>query len=269
MKIWYQMGGTYRYEDFYNEFGQRVEERCRQVVRPDTEVYVIGLPKMEPKLAQYKFIEYYHKNQILNNMYRAKKEGFDAFVIAFPMDGGLAEGREILDIPVVGIFQSACLMAAMMGYRFTAITGSEYLCERYRQMAEQYGFGSRYLSNNYWFPAPREEAYHSYDKTEAFKEKFIPAARRAIADGASVLLPFSNGVLSMAYASGLTKTGVDGVPVLDAVSIALKQAEMLVDLKPFGIHASRKPQVYGHPDDEILKRTLETYGSHFYIDREG
>ena len=56
MKIWYQMGGTYRYEYFYNEFGQRVEERCLHVVRPDTDVYVIGLPKMEPKLAQYKFI---------------------------------------------------------------------------------------------------------------------------------------------------------------------------------------------------------------------
>lgn len=266
MKIWYQMGGTYRYGEFYEEFAQRLEARIKEIVRPDTEVYVTGLPKMEDSLAQYKFIEFYHKNQIINHMYRAQKEGFDAFVIAFPMDAGLDEGREILDMPVVGIFQSTVMAAAMLGYRFTAVTMSEYLCERYRQMAAHYGLGDRWLPNNYWMNSSREAAYHGYNKLEAFKEGFIPVARQAIRDGASVLIPLSNGVLSQAYASGLTKSGVDGVPVLDGVAIALKTAEALVDLKKLGVTASRKLQVYGHPSQELLEQTLDTYRDTFKIE---
>ena len=266
MKIWYQMGGTYRYGEFYEEFAKRLEARVQEIVRPDTQVYITGLPKMQDELARYKFIEYYHKNQIINNMYRAKKEGYDAFVIAFPMDAGLDEGRELLDIPVVGIFQSSVLAAAMLGYRFTAVTMSEYLCERYRQMADHYGLGNRWLPGNYWMQSSREAAYHGYDQLESFRESFTNVARQAIHDGASAIIPLSNGVLSQAYASGLTKTGVDGVPVLDCVAIALKTAESLVDLKKLGVAASRKLQVYGHPDQELLEKTLNTYRDTFKIE---
>lgn len=266
MRIWYQMGGTYRYGEFYEDFAKRLEARVAEIVRPDTQVYITGLPHMQDELAQYKFIEHYHKNQIINNVFRAKKEGYDAFVIAFPMDAGLDEARELLDMPVVGIFQSTALAAAMLGYRFTTVTMSEYLCERYRQMAVRYGLGERWLPNNYWLPSSREAAYHGYDKLEAFREGFIPVARRAIADGASALIPLSNGVLSLAYASGLTKSGIDGVPVLDGVAIALKTAEALVDLQKLGVTASRKLQVYGHPSDALIEQTIETYREGFRID---
>ena len=266
MKIWYQMGGTYRYGDFYEDFAKRLEARVQEIVRPDTEVYITGLPKMQDELAQYKFIEYYHKNQIINNMYRAKREGYDAFVIAFPMDAGLDEGRELLDMPVVGIFQSTVMMAAMLGYRFTAVTMSDYLCERYRQMAAHYGLGGRWLPGNYWMDSSREAAYHGYDQLDSFKKNFTEVARQAIHDGASAIIPLSNGVLSQAYASGLTKSGIDGVPVLDCVAIALKTAEALVDLKKLGVTASRKLQVYGKVSDELAAKTLKTYEDTFKIE---
>lgn len=259
MKIWYQMGGTYRYGEFYADFAARLENRVSEIVRPDTEVYITGLPKMDSTLAQSKFTEYYHNNQIINNAMRAEKEGFDAFVIAFPMDGALNECREILDIPVVGIFQTACHMATTLGYRFTTITGNDFLCEKYRQQAERYGFGERYLPNNYWFEMGREEQYHNYDKLEDFRNRFIPTARRAIADGASALIPLSNGVLSLAYASGLTKEGVDGVPVLDGVACVLKAAEGMVDLKKMGVSVSRKKQVNTRIDEETRQRIIDLY----------
>ncbi len=260
MKIWYQMGGNYRYGAFYEDFGKRLEARVSEIVRPDTEVYITGLPKIDPVLAESRFCEYYHNNQIINNAFRAEKEGYDAFVIAFPMDGALKECREILDIPVVGIFQTACLTASMLGYRFTAVTGSSWLSERYRQMADGYGFGSRYLSNNYIIDmGGRDGQYHSYNKTDIFREKFTEAGRRAIEDGASVLIPLSNGVLSLAYASGMTKTGLDGVPVLDSVACVLKAAEAMVDLKKMGVYASRRAGVYHHLDKEVRQRVIDLY----------
>jgi len=259
MKIWYQMGGTYRYGEFYADFAARLEKRMAEIVRPDTEVYITGLPKMDSMLAQSRFCEYYHNNQVINNALRAEKEGFDAFVMACPMDCALKEIREILDIPVVGIFQNACMTAMTLGYRFTTVTGNDFLCERYRQMAYGYGCGERYLPNNYWIDLDRDGQYHSYNATDAFRAQFIPVARRAIADGASVILPFSNGVLSLAYASGLTKEGIDGVPVLDSVAAAVKAAEGFVDLKKMGVQFSRKKQVNTPIDKETRDRIISVY----------
>ena len=253
------MGGTYRYGTFYEDFAARLEKRMAEIIRPDTEIYVTGLPKMASIMAQSRFCEYYHNNQILNNALRAEKEGFDAFVMACPMDNVLKELREILDIPVVGIFQNACMTAMTLGYRFTAITGLDYLSERYRQMADSYGCGDRYLPNNYCIKMTRDEQYHSYDQIQEFRKNFIETARRAIDDGASVLLPFSNGVLSLAYASGLTKEGVDGVPVLDSVACAIKVAEGFADLKELGVHASRKIQVNTRISPEARDQIISIY----------
>ena len=260
MKIWYQMGGTYRYGRFYADFGKRLEARVSEIVRPDTEVFITGLPKMDPILAESRFCEFYHNNQIINNAMQAEREGYDAFVIAFPMDGALKECREILKIPVVGIFQTACLTASMLGYRFTCVTGSAHLSERYRQMADAYGFGSRYLPNNYVFEmGGREGQYHDYDKAEYFREGFTAVGRKAIEDGASVLIPFSNGVLSQAYACGLTKSGIDGVPVLDSVACVLKAAEAMVDLQRMGVQVSRKTGVYRYINPEERQRIIDVY----------
>lgn len=260
MKIWYQMGGTYRYGEFYADFAARLEKRVSEIVRADTAVYITGLPKMDDILAESRFCEFYHNNQIINNALRAEKEGYDAFVIAFPMDGALKEVREILNIPVIGIFQTACLTASMLGYRFTCVTGSDHLSERYRQMADSYGFGDRYLPNNYVIDfGGRQGQYHNYDKGDSFKETFTELGRQAIRDGASVLIPLSNGVLSQAYACGLTKEGIDGVPVLDCVALALKTAEAMVDLQKLGVHASRKVGVYKYIEPELRQRIIDTY----------
>lgn len=260
MKIWYQMGGTYRYGEFYSDFGKRLESRVSEIVRSDTEVYITGLPKMDPILAESRFCEFYHNNQIINNAMRAEEEGYDAFVIAFPMDGALKECREILNIPVVGIFQTACLAASMLGYRFTCVTGSAHLSERYRQMADGYGFADRYLPGNYIFEmGGREGQYHDYDKAEYFRAGFTEAGRRAIEDGASVLIPLSNGVLSQAYACGLTKSGIDGVPVLDSVACVLKATEAMVDLQKMGVRVSRKTGVYKYIDPSMRRHIIDVY----------
>lgn len=53
---------------------------------------------------------------------RAAQDGFDAVVIACFDDTGLAEARSNVNIPVIGIGQSAFLTAMVYGGRFTVIT---------------------------------------------------------------------------------------------------------------------------------------------------
>ncbi|GEM_PF-436332 len=269
MKIWFQSGGTYRYEkengDYFLEEGKHLELQCNRAARPGTEVYVTGLPRFAHEFSSYRFTEYYATAQVFNNMFRAQQDGYNAFIIGCPVDQGLTEGREMLDIPVVGIFQSVIYAAAMLSNKFAIVCQSPHLMERYSQKVESYGLRDKF-AGAYWFNTNSSETYGSYNNPDSVLDRFIATSRKAIEDGASAIIPFSNGTQTLAYKAGLTQSGIDGVPVLDAVSTAVKAAEALVDLKPLGVQASRKLCVYGHPDRETMLRIFKTYEDSFRMD---
>jgi len=76
-------------------------------VRPGTEVHVTGIPVMVRDVENWKALQYYQNVQVLNNMQRAQQEGYDAFVVGCTLDVAVAEGKSMLDIPVVGISEIA------------------------------------------------------------------------------------------------------------------------------------------------------------------
>jgi len=197
-------------------------------------------------------------------MLKAEKEGYDAFVIGCTLDSGLEEGREMLSIPVVGISQTSYYLAAMLGELFATVTTSDYFSEKYRQMVEHYGLGSKYLRGPYAFTASEEELAIALKEPELVMEKFKAMAEKAVADGASVIIPNPAFLSSLIYKTGLTRVG--DTLVMDTVSVAVKMAEMLADLRKVGIEVSRKLGVYGSPGKEVLKKTFETYAKVFKID---
>jgi len=251
MKIWYQSAAAYRYDAVWEEWGKTVEKHIAKVVRPDTEVYIAGVPLMM-EIDKYKSIMYYHKSQILNNMLKAEKEGYDAVVVGCTLDPGVVEGKEMLNIPVVGISEASFHVAAMLGQLFAVVTIGEHFREWYRQQVEQYGLQSRHLQGNYYFDATEEEVAMALKNPEPIIEKFKATAKKAIADGASVIIPSPAFLATLLYNQGLTKLG--DVVVLHTVSVAVKTAEMMVDLKKIGIEVCRKFQVYGSPPRELLEK---------------
>ena len=73
-------------------------------------------------------------------------------------------------------------------------------------------------------------------------EKFKAAASRAVADGASVIVPGPAFLATLANRAGLTH--VEDALVLDTVSVAMKTAEMLVGPRRAGVVPSRRIGVY-------------------------
>ena len=122
MKIWYQSSSSYGFEPVWDEYGKTLEEQCRAVVRPGTEVHVEGIPVMLRDVENWKALQYYQNVQSMKNMVRAQEEGYDAFVIGCTLDVALAEGKSMLDIPVVGISEAAYHMAMTMGRLFAVVT---------------------------------------------------------------------------------------------------------------------------------------------------
>ncbi len=264
MKIWYQSLSSYRYEPVWDEYGKTLEEQCRQAVRPGTEVFVTGTPVMVREIDRFKSLMYFHKAQVMNNMLKAEKEGYDAFVIGCTFDSGMDEGREMLSIPVVGISHTNYHMASMLGELFATVTTSNYFAEHYRQQVEKYGLVGKHLPGPYVFPASEEEIAISIKKPKAMMEKFKAVAGKAVADGASVIIPNPAFLASLVFKTGLKKIG--DAQVLDTVSVAVKFAEVLVDLKKVGIEVSRTLQVYGAPGKELLRESLKKYAPVFKID---
>jgi len=254
MKIWYQSASGYRYEPVWDEYGRTLEAQCRNVLHRDTEVYVTGIPVMVRDVENWRSLQYYQNVQTLNNMRRAQREGYDAFVIGCTLDVGLPEGKSMLDIPVVGISEAAYRMAMTMGRLFAVVTSSSAFTEVYGDQVERYGVASRYLRGPYIVPASEEEIATALTRPQSLIEKFKAAAAKAVADGASVIIPAPAFLATLANRAGLTQ--VDDALVLDTVSVAVKTAEMLVDLRKAGVGPSRRIGVYCSPGREFEQRSL-------------
>ncbi len=264
MKIWYQSMTTYGYNPVWEEYGKGLEQKCKRAVRADTEVHVAGVPLWGNGLNKYKYMLYYHKNQCLNNMMQAEKEGYDAFIIGCSEDLGMVEGRGLVSIPVVGISQANMYVAAMLGELFAIVTSPHQLVEMYRQLVRLYGLESRYLQGNYSLDIPENEIAKSLKTPAPLAKKFKEVAKRAVADGASVIIPIPAFIHDLFYRTE-ELTNLDGSTVLNPVAVALKVGEMFVDLKKLGIEASRMFQVYSYPGKEIHDEILKEYAPSFKI----
>jgi allantoin racemase len=103
---------------------QELAERKRFVLRvcnPDTEIEMIKNEK-GPVTVESELDQHEASVQVVRAMIRLQKEGFDAFIPWCTGDPGVIAGREQVRVPVVGPFQSSCLIAASLGFKFSIIT---------------------------------------------------------------------------------------------------------------------------------------------------
>jgi allantoin racemase len=263
MKIWYQSSSSYGYEPVFEEYGKTLEEQCNNIVRPDTEVHVEGIEVMVRDIENQKALQYFQNIQSLNNMLRAEREGYDAFVIGCTLDNAMEEGKSMVDIPVVGISEAGYHLAMMMGNLFAVVTSSSAFFEIYKKLAEKYGVANKYLQGPYIYPASEEEIAMALTDPEPLLKNFKAVAEKAVDDGASVIIPAPAFLTTLALRAGLTT--INDALVLDTISVAIKTAEMLVDLKKIGIEPSRRIGVYARPDEKTRKAAFEQLGKVFKI----
>lgn len=263
MKIWLQTMTSYGYEPVWEGYGKTMLEQCKRVIRPDTEVKISGVEIMMRDIERYVSLETPHQMQILTNMLRAEKEGYDAFAITCSVDPFLREGREMLSMPVVSISQTSFIYAAMLGDQFAIIASSYVLNERYRRLLVSYGLTSRCLPGPYILDLREEQLAKALSDPGPVVEKFKTVAKKAIDAGASILIPLPAFIGTCLYKAGLTE--VDGVPVLDPVAVLIKTAEALVDLKPAGIQASRRIGHFGSPPKELRDTAIKKYANALHL----
>jgi Asp/Glu/hydantoin racemase len=149
----------------------------------------------------------------------------DAVVIAAFGDPGLAALREALPCPVTALTEAAFATAMQLGERVSIVAISQRIRAWYRETVQHYGWSGRLASIR-----ALDEPLADIGTVQGDQgDRLVALAERCVADdGADVI------VLAGAPLAGLARQVRDRlpVPVVDGVSCAVRQAELLVRTAP-------------------------------------
>jgi allantoin racemase len=169
-----------------------------------------------------------------------RAEGYDAAIIACFDDTGLEAARSFCDVPVLGLCESAVATAGFLAQRFTVVTTLERSRVLIDNLVRRYGMGSRARVRASDIPVLELE-----NEASSAIGKLRAEIERALAeDGAEAIVLGCAGMTDLAR----ELQAHYGVPVVDGVAAAVKQAEALVSLglstSKRGSYASPLPKPY-------------------------
>jgi allantoin racemase len=234
-------------------------EIIRSVVRPDTELVTKYVDKCTLSI-HHAYFEYYNTLGAMENVIQAEKEGCDAAIIVCNTDPGLYVIREAVNIPVVGLLESAALIAAMLAHKFAVVTPFDKWEGSVENSLVKYGLRDKLIAHPVrglgfgleWYGRMGEEP-------GGIVTRFKEVARACVADGAEAIVSGCVCLSFVCLTQGVSQ--IDGVPLIHGLVTAPKMAEILVDLRkpPFNLMTSRKG-LYQLPPKEEMEEFRKTFG---------
>ncbi len=240
----------------------RERELCLRAARPDTEMDFASAAELYP-------ISHVHHNYFLHRSVdavvelclKAEEDGYDGVCIACGADPGLAEVRELVDIPITSSFESAGHIAATMGHRFSVVTTTDYAVPHMERLALLYGFGHKVASVRHLGIAGRD-LNPSITPEEQVVARLNEVARRCVEhDGAEVIVLTATLAATMFTSTVSPPVTEVGAPVLDALVAGLKMCETMVDLRQkMGVPAVSRVGYYKSPHEPEYRKLREFHG---------
>ncbi len=166
---------------------------------------------------------------LLTELNERQQTGYDAAIVACFDDTGLDAARTFANVPVLGLCESAVATAGFLAQRFTVVTTLERSRVLIDNLVRRYGMGGRAKVRASDIPVLELE-----DAASGAIGKLKAEIERALSeDGAEAI------VLGCAGMTDLARELQEfyGVPVIDGVAAAVKQAEALVSL---GLSTSKR-----------------------------
>ena len=232
-------------------------ENCRKWARPDVDVEFTTSSDYPLEHVYYAYYQFRAADEVAKRIVEAERSGFDAAVICCMADPGLYEARQLVDIPVVGIYEASAHMAHMAGYRYSIVTITRDLVPVMDALATKYGVRDRLASIRH-IDVPAWELYPGRTPDEVLVDRTIAAAQECIdKDYAEAII--MGGSLSAAMVTKAIEGGKEllpGIPVIDPVLAAFKTAEMLADMRQHGARVTSRAGMWASPPQEDLDKVL-------------
>lgn len=264
MRLFYQSFGVSR-GSRDGAYGQVLQRILESAAAPGTQIAIHGLSPHRAIAEQYRYLEFLDTTEVLENGLRAEREGYDAFVLGNIFDPGLHELREVLNIPVLGLRESAVHVACLMGATFSLININPKFTHRIVQSIKLQGLAERMVSVDQ-MTVPRPGAFDLAMRDAKARApviaQFTECARRSIAQGAEVLIPAGGSLMAVLAEAGVHQVG--STPVLNGLIAVIKVAELAVQMRRLTGVFTSKNLIYAPPSGKLLADVREAYGPQVY-----
>lgn len=205
-----------------------VAHAARLVASPTTEIVPVT-SSMGPVSIEGYYDEAFALPGLLRAIGEAERDGAGAAVIACFDDTGLDAARAMVHVPVIGICEAALATAALIAKRFTVVTTLERSRVPIEELAQRYGMAGRAKIR-----AANIAVLSLEDPNSGARDRLRNEIVRAIAeDNAEAIVLGCAGMADLAR----ILSREFGLPVIDGVGAAVKQAEALVAL---GLSTSKR-----------------------------
>jgi allantoin racemase len=205
-----------------------IAEAARQVASVGTKI-VAATSSMGPVSIEGYYDEAFALPGLLREIGQAERDGAGAAIIACFDDTGLDAARAMVRMPVIGICEAGLATAAFIAKRFTVVTTMERSRVPIEELVQRYGMGGRAKVR-----AANIAVLALEDPNSGARDRLRNEIVKAIAeDNAEAIVLGCAGMADLAQTLGREF----GLPVIDGVGAAVKQAEALVAL---GLSTSKR-----------------------------
>lgn len=231
----------------------RLSSYLNGIAAPGTVVEVFGMSP--PDLDIGRLSEFRCSVLAVDNGLRAEEQGYDAVVIGHFQDPGVYELRSALEIPVIGTGEVTMHSGLQLGRRLGLVTLDPGYEVWHLEQAGRYGMASRVagVAGLGLRPGDFVDAFAGDVEAEArMLADFERCAASLIARGADVILPA--GVLPGLLLANHPRLKVGQAPVLNCASVALKSAEMWVQLRRIDGVAPSRATSFGLAPERVRRQ---------------
>jgi allantoin racemase len=235
-RIWYQ---SFVHPVEQAAYIGRLQQLLDAVARPGVTFEVHGLDP--PDRHFHPLTEFRCAAQTIRLALEAERGGYDAFVIGHFQEPGLLEIRGAVDMPVVGLGETALLAALAMGGTIGLVTIDPVFVDWHERQVRAYALERRVVGvRALRMSLPRfMQAFTDENTYAEVRSEFVEEVRPLVSAGAEVVIPA--GGLPMLLFARETPLVIDGAPVLNGIVVAAKAAEMAIDLRRLtGMVVSRR-----------------------------
>jgi Asp/Glu/hydantoin racemase len=227
------------------------------VAGPGVTYEVVGMRPPDKKL--HRISEYRCGAHVIRGAVRAREAGFDAYAIGHFQDGGLAEARSAVDIPVSGLGEASLLFGCSLGRKIGLITINPLFESWHEEQVVAYGLTGRVgaIRALETTPSLYMQACTDDDALAQLLADFKAEAARIAGDGCDVVIP-AGGLIATIFSRLPEPVDLGELAYVSCVGALAKHTEMAVSCHQLGIGRTGRTGAYRLASQEVLDEFISS-----------